>query len=226
MKRFLCVPLLLSLFFMLGQAQSHQDHSKAEEKRSGDDSERLYWQLPMKVLMELGIREGMVVADVGAGDGYFTLPISIKIGEKGTVYASDIDREALKRCADRCKREGISNVHIIVGTEDDPSLPEKSCDLILMVNTIHLVRNPGVFFKNLVKGLSANGRIAIVQWSAEKMEGELPPWDPPWDPNDRDLYSMKTILKRIYSSGLEVVDIMDFLPVQNIYICTPAVKLK
>jgi ubiquinone/menaquinone biosynthesis C-methylase UbiE len=222
MKRFLCMPLLLSLFFMQGQAQSHQDHSKAEEKRASDHSERLYWQLPMKVLAELGIREGMVVADVGAGDGYFTLPLLKKIGEKGTAYASDIDREALKRCAEKCKSEGISNVHIIVGTEDDPSLPEKSCELILMVNTIHLVRNPGVFFKNLARGLSANGKIAIVQWAAEKMEGEMPGWDP----KDRDRYSMRTILRMIYSSGLEVVDIMDFLPVQNIYICTPAVKLK
>jgi ubiquinone/menaquinone biosynthesis C-methylase UbiE len=176
----------------------------------------------MRVLKELGIREGMVVADVGAGEGYFTTLISEKVSEKGKVYASDIDREALKRCADRCKTEGLSNVHIIVGTEDDPSLPEKSCGLILMVNTIHLVRNPGVFFKNLVKGLSANGKIAIVQWAAEKMEGELPPWDP----KDRDRYSMKTVLKTIYSSGLEVVDIMDFLPVQNIYICIPAVKPK
>jgi ubiquinone/menaquinone biosynthesis C-methylase UbiE len=172
--------------------------------------------------MELGVREGMVVADVGAGDGYFTIPISKKVGEKGTVYASDIDRDALKRCAEKCNIEGISNVHIIVGTEDDPSLPEKSSDLILIVNTVHLVRNPGVFFKNLVKGLSDYGRIAIVQWAAEKMEGEVPIWDP----KDRDRYSIKTILKMIYSSGLEVVNIMDFLPVQNIYICIPAEKPK
>ena len=218
MKRLLGVPLLLSLFYMLGQAQSHRDHSMAEDKRASGLSERLYWQLPMKVLAELGIREGMVVADVGAGDGYFTLPLSKKIGEKGTVYASDIDREALKRCAEKCESEGISNVHIIVGTEDDPSLPEKSCELILLVNTVHLVRNPAAFFKNLAKGLSANGKIAIVQWAAEKMEGELPEWDP----KDRDLYSMKTIIKMIYSSGLEVVNIMDFLPVQNIYLCIPA----
>ncbi len=219
MKRSLCVPLLLCVLIP-GQAQSHKDHSTAEGQRSVDRSERLYWQLPRKVLTELGVREGMAVADVGAGDGYFTLLISEKVGEKGTVYASDIDRDALKRCAERCKTEGISNVQVIVGTEDDPSLPEKSCDLILMVNTIHLVRDPGVFYKNLVKGLSANGRIAIVQWSAEKLAGEVPEWDP----KDRDLYSMKTILKMIYSSGLEVVNIMDFLPVQNIYVCIPAVK--
>jgi ubiquinone/menaquinone biosynthesis C-methylase UbiE len=220
MKRFLCVLLLLGFFFAQAQAQSHKDHSKAEEKRQSDVSERLYWQLPMKVLEELGIREGMVVADVGAGEGYFTIPISKKVGENGTAYASDIDCDALKRCAEKCKLKEISNVNFIVGTEDDPSLPEKSCDLILMVNTVHLVRNPGVFFKNLVKGLSANGKIAIVQWAAEKMEVELPPWDP----KDRDRYSMKTILRMIYSSGLEVVNIMNFLPVQNIYICIPAVK--
>ncbi len=220
MKRFLCVPLFLSLLITPAQAQSHQDHSRAENKRLQDDLERAQWQLPRKVLMEIGVREGMVVADVGAGDGYFTILISEKVGEKGTVYASDIDRDALKRCAEKCEVERISNVHIIVGTEDDPSLPEKSCDFILIVNTVHLVRNPGVFFKNLVKGLSANGKIAIVQWSAEKLGGEVPKWEP----KDRDLYSMKTIFKMIYSSGLEVVDIMDFLPVQNIYICIPAIK--
>ncbi len=207
---------------MPAQAQSHKDHSKAEEIKSGCESERLYWQLPRKVLMELGVREGMVVADVGAGDGYFTIPLSKKVGEKGTVYASDIDREALKRCAEKCKWQGILNVHIIFGTEDDPSLPEKSCDLILIVNTLHLVRNPGVFFKNLVRGLSANGKLAIVQWAAEKMEGEVPLWDP----KDRERYSMKTILKMITTSGFEVEGIMDFLPVQNIYICTPAEKPK
>jgi len=222
MKRYLCVPLLACLFFTHAQVQSHKDHSQAEENRSQDDLERAQWQLPRKVLMEIGVREGMVVADVGAGDGYFTLPMAQKVGGKGTVYASDIDREALKRCAKKCKTDGISNVYIIVGTEDDPSLPEKSCDLILMVNTVHLVRNPRVFFKNLVKGLSANGKITIVQWSAEKLGGEVPEWDP----KDRELYSMKTTLRMIYSSGLEVVDLMDFLPVQNIYICIPAEKAK
>jgi ubiquinone/menaquinone biosynthesis C-methylase UbiE len=220
MKILLYAAVFLSLCFSQAQAQSHQHHSDEAERKSNGDAERLYWQLPRKVIMELGVREGMVVADVGAGDGYFTIPISKEVGEKGTVYASDIDRDALNRCAERCKTEGISNVHIIVGTEDDPSLPEKSCDLILIVNTVHLVRNQGVFLKNLVKGLSDNGRIAIVQWVAEKMEGEVPLWDP----KDRELYSMKTILRMIYSSGLEVVDIMDFLPVQNIFICIPKEK--
>lgn len=211
------MPLLLIILFMPAQAQSRQEHSRAEQNQSQDDLERAQWQLPRKVLMEIGIREGMVVADVGAGDGYFTVLLSEKVGGKGTVYASDIDRDALKKCGERCKTQGISNVHMIVGTEDDPSLPEKSCDLVLIVNTVHLVRNPRVFFNNLMKGLSANGKIAIVQWSAEKLEGEVPKWDP----KDRELYSMKTILRMIYSSGLEVVNIMDFLPVQNIYICTP-----
>ncbi len=218
MKRTLCVPLLLSLFIVPVRAQSHQEHAKAEEKGSIHDMERMYWQLPRKVLAELGVREGMVVADVGAGDGYFAVPLSKKVGGNGMVYASDIDREALKRCSERCESEGISNVRIIVGTEDDPALPEKSCDLILLVNTVHLVRNPGAFFKNLVRGLCANGRIAIVQWAAEKMEGEAPQWDP----KDRERYTLRTTLRMIYSSGLEVVDIMDFLPMQNIYVCLPA----
>ncbi len=174
--------------------------------------------MPQRVLNELGIGPGMSVADVGAEIGYFTLPLSERVGKRGKVYASDIDENALAFLDKRLKDAGVANVVIIHGEADDPLIPKASVDRVLIVNTIHLVKEKTLFLNNLRDSLKENGRLVFVQWDAEKMDSEAPGWDP----QDRERYTMKTMLKMIYDADYEVLEIKDFLPVQSIYICQPS----
>jgi len=188
----------------------------AEHQRSPDPHpERMYWQLPLRVLEEIGVVQGMRVADVGAGDGYFTLRLAEAVGASGDVFASDIDADALHVLEEKRNSAGVRNVHIIQGTEDDPLLPDSFIDLVLIVNTIHLVDNPPVFLENVRRSLKPGGTVVFVQWSAEKMDSEAREWDE----TDRARYTLRTTLRTIYDGGLEVVRLLDFLPMQNIYVC-------
>lgn len=206
--------LLVSIQIGAQQSREHGEERGQPERHR----DRWYWQMPLRVMNEIGVTEGKTVADVGAGDGYFTFLLAEQVGQEGKVYASDIDEKALQVIRDRCKKEEIKNVSVVLGKEDDPLLPKGSIDLVLMVNTIHLVEKKDVFLKNIMTSLKPGGILVIVQWDADKMDAEAPGWDP----KDRELYTLRTNLGHIYGAGYEVLDIMAFLPMQNIYICRPA----
>jgi len=189
----------------------HEGHQRSLDPHR----DRMYWQMPLRVLEAIGVKPGMRVADVGAGDGYFTLRLAAAVGARGEVFASDIDASALHRLEEKRDSAALQNVHIIHGTEDDPLLPDASIDLVLIVNTIHLVDRPAVFLQNVRRSVRPNGTIVFVQWSAEKMDSEAVEWDE----TDRARYTLRTTLRTIYDGGLEVVRLLDFLPMQNIYIC-------
>ena len=203
------------------QNQEHQHRHtgfKQYEERQKRYEDRMYWQMPRRVMDELDIGPGMNVADVGAGIGYFTLKLSERVGKTGKVYASDIDENALAFLEERRKNAGMDNISIIHGKEDDPMIPKSSVDLVLIVNTIHLVKEKTVFLSNIRNSLKEKGKLVFVQWDAEKMDSELPGWDT----KDRELYLMQTMLNMIYDANYEVLEIKDFLPMQLIYICQPS----
>lgn len=226
MKKY-SVSLLCGIFLMCPsfgltwQNQEHQhkhtglDQYKEREKRY---EVRMYWQMPQRVMNELNIGPGMDVADVGAGIGYFALELSKRVGETGKIFASDIDENALSYLNERRKNEGLDNITIIHGKEDNPMIPKASVDLVLMVNTIHLVKEKLIFLDNLRDSLKENGKLVFIQWDAEKMDPELPGWDS----QDRALYTMHTMLNTVYDADYEVLEIKDFLPMQLIYICQPS----
>lgn len=213
--------LTLMMVFVLSTSllwafQPYQEH-KHEQTLPDRHRDRWYWQMPYRVIEEAGIKPGMTVGDVGAGDGYFTFRLAERIGPDGRVYANDIDNRALQVVRDKCREEDIRNITVILGKEDDPLLPEKSLDIVLMVNVIHLVKNPSLFLKNIEKCLKPGGTLVIVQWDAEKMDAEMQ--GDKWDPVDRERYTLRTNLRTIYDANFEVVQIKEFLPMQRIYIC-------
>jgi ubiquinone/menaquinone biosynthesis C-methylase UbiE len=212
--------LVIPFFGFHCQSQDHQhrdENRKHYEERLQRYKVRMYWQMPRRVMDELGIGEGMNVADVGAGIGYFTLKLSERIGETGKVFASDIDKAALAFLEERMKEAGLDNITIIHGREDDPMIPEASVDLVLIVNSIHFVKEKTAFLNNMRRSLKKNGKLVFVQWNAEKMDSE----SPGWSKQDRELYTLRTMLNMIYEADYEVLEIKDFLPMQLIYICQP-----
>jgi ubiquinone/menaquinone biosynthesis C-methylase UbiE len=173
--------------------------------------------MPNRVIEEIGIEEGMVVADVGCGIGYFTLRIAGRIGPGGKVYASDIDNQALQKLKEKASNEKLENIKIIHGTKDNPRLPAGEIDLVLLVNVIHLIDDIEVFFTNITPCLKENSYLVIVQWDAEKMDFELSDWDA----DNRELFTMRSTLRKIYNANYEVFKLKTFLPMQNIYFCQP-----
>ncbi|MEO6388601.1 MAG: methyltransferase domain-containing protein [Croceibacterium sp.] len=131
-------------------------NSFSTEKQRDDRNEA-------KTVMDLAnIRPGMTAADIGAGEGYYTVRLAERVGERGRVLAQDIDRDALSRLGDRVVRERLDNVSIKLGAEDDPRLPENSFDRVFMVHMYHEVTEPYAFLWRLRPSLRNGGQVIVV----------------------------------------------------------------
>lgn len=116
-----------------------------------------------ETVMDLaGIEPGMTVADIGAGEGYYTVRLAERVGAKGRVLAQDIDRDALDRLGERVERERLDNVSIKLGEGDNPKLPENSFDRIFLVHMYHEVREPYAFLWRLWPALRKGGQVVVV----------------------------------------------------------------
>lgn len=102
-----------------------------------------------EIMKAAGLAHGMTVADIGAGEGYYTVRLAERVGEDGRVLAQDIDEDAIKRLADRVARDELDNVSIKLGAPDDPRLPKDSFDRIFLVHMYHEVREPYAFLSRL-----------------------------------------------------------------------------
>ena len=108
------------------------------------------------------IQPGMTVADIGAGEGYYTVRLAERVGGDGRVLAQDIDPDALQRLGARVERERLDNVSIKLGAPDDPGLPVDSFDRIFLVHMYHEVREPYAFLWRLWPSLAEGGQVIVV----------------------------------------------------------------
>lgn len=108
------------------------------------------------------IQPGMTVADIGAGEGYYTVRLSERVGPRGRVLAQDIDRDALRRLGERIDRERLENVSIKLGAPDDPRLPAGSFDRIFLVHMYHEVTEPYAFAWRMWPALRPGGEVIVV----------------------------------------------------------------
>jgi SAM-dependent methyltransferase len=115
-----------------------------------------------RVLNRLGLVAGMRVADIGAGDGYYTLRIARHLGAGARIYAEDVNREYLSLLEARLRRAHITGVTVIVGEPRDPKLPPDSIDLALLAHVYHEIENPYEFLYRLRPSLAPGARLAIV----------------------------------------------------------------
>lgn len=114
------------------------------------------------VMRLAGIEPGMTVADIGAGNGYYTVRLAERVGEDGRVLAQDIDQAALERLAQRVERERLDNVSIKLGRGDDPMLPPGSFDRVFLVHMYHEVQEPYAFLWRMWPALREGGQIIVV----------------------------------------------------------------
>jgi protein-L-isoaspartate O-methyltransferase len=126
--------------------------------------DREAWQKPEQIMDALGVAEGSVVADTGAGAGWFTIQLARRVGPNGRVYAQDVQRQMLEAIRRRVAREGLQNVQTRLGAGSTPNLPERTFDAILVVDVYDQVDDPVAFLRNLAAALKPGGRLGIVNY--------------------------------------------------------------
>jgi SAM-dependent methyltransferase len=115
-----------------------------------------------KIMDMAGIAPNMTVADIGAGEGYYTIRLAARVGPKGRVLAQDIIPAVRDKLAERVSHDGLDNVSVKLGEASDPKLPENSFDRILLVHVYHEISSPYEFLWRLRPALRAGGRLVVV----------------------------------------------------------------
>ena len=129
-----------------------------------------------QVVMDLAaIKEGTTVADIGAGEGYYTVRLAQRVGAKGRVLAQDIDRPVLQRLGARVERERLDNVSIKLGDFDDPKLPNSSFDRIFLVHMYHEVTEPYAFLWRMRPALKPGAQVIVVDVDRPTDQHGIPP---------------------------------------------------
>jgi ubiquinone/menaquinone biosynthesis C-methylase UbiE len=129
--------------------------------------EREKEEQPKKLLKMVDLKPEMVVADIGAGSGYYSFRLAEKVGDKGKVLAVDIQKEMLDIIRKRMKKDKVENIEPVLGTETDPKLPAEGVDLILMVDVYHEFTFPYEMTEAMIKALKPAGRLVFVEFRRE-----------------------------------------------------------
>jgi SAM-dependent methyltransferase len=165
-------------------------------------------QPPDKVLAAIGVQPGMVIGEVGAGRGRYTVQLSAKVESAGKIYAEDIDRGSLDHLKERCANAGIRNVEIILGKVDDPQFPKSTLDMVFMILTYHHLAEPVALLKNLIPSLKPDATVVVVDPDPVKDR----------DRSGRESTSKEEIEKEAGEAGFVLVRVETFLEKDNIFI--------
>ena len=153
---------------------------KPEDLSELEAPDRSEWQQAGKIMDVLGIGDASVVADLGAGSGWFTIQLANRVGPNGLVYAEDVQRPMIQAIKIRVDRLGLKNVTTVLGTQTDPRLP-RPVDAVLIVDAYHEMEQPVALLTNLAKSLQPTGRIGIVDFRKDG-GGPGPPMEERVDP--------------------------------------------
>jgi ubiquinone/menaquinone biosynthesis C-methylase UbiE len=152
-----------------------------------------------------------VIADLGAGGGYFTFRLARAVGPAGKVYAVDIDREMVELVAAQAKKDAVSNVETILAKTDDPLLPQTGVDLIFTTNAYHHFDNRVTYFAKIRRYLRPGGRIAVIDLDRRAwLEGLL-----------RHYIPSEFIKREMEQAGYVLQQDLDFLDRQSFLIFVP-----
>ena len=149
-----------------------------------------------RVMDLLGLAPGKGVADIGAGSGWFTVRAAQRVGSSGTVYAVDINPEAIHYIDQRVKKQSLSNVKTILNTADDPKLPKESLDAVLLLKTYHEVADPVALLEHLRPALRPGARLGIIDRNGDGTNHGI----------DR-----KIVINEAARAGYQLVDTYDFV---------------
>lgn len=161
---------------------------------------------PSEVLKHLGLKSGMVVCDLGCGNGFYSLLMAPHVAPDGKVLAVDIQQEMLHLLELRCQSEGIKNIEPVLGSIVDPHLPDGTVDLVLLVDVYHEFSHPQQMLAALRKSLAPDGLVALLEYREEDPQVPIKPLHK---------MSKRQILKEYRANGFKLAKQYDGLPWQH-----------
>ena len=196
--------MVIATTAFLSAAPQHGRLFPPEQLGLLEGPDRETWQRPDAVMDALNIGENSIVADLGAGSGWFTVRLADRVSPHGRVYAEDVQHQMIEAISRRVAREGLRNVKPILGTASDPRLPEP-VDAVLIVDTYHEMEHPVALLRNAVASLNPNGRIGILNFKKDG-HGPGPPMDQRVDP--------ERVIRDAEAAGLRLIARPGFLRYQ------------
>ena len=200
------------LFSMAGP--NPEEHHHGKHGNPGDlqsyiakmeSPDRDAWQKPAEVVRALQMQPGQVACDIGAGPGYFALRLAREAGDRGAVFAVDVDPRILDVLRNRIEKSGVRNVVPVLGLPGDPLIPLDSCDLILVVDTFHHFPDGVSYLRRLARSLRKGGRLVNIDFHKREL---------PVGPPVEHKVSREEFLSKAQAAGLILKAEHQFLPYQ------------
>jgi ubiquinone/menaquinone biosynthesis C-methylase UbiE len=205
MKKNLSLIALISAFLFLAFLSPTLALSQTIDSWEKGPNKR---QPPQEVMDVIGVKSGMVIGEVGAGRGRYTVHLAMRVGGAGKIYANDINEKSLSYLRERSTRDGIENVETILGNVDDPLLPKEALDMVVMVWVYHHLDKPIDLLKNLIPCLRTGATVVIIDPAPER-GGEKDSHRPT---------TKASVEKEAGKAGFELIRTETFLPKDNIFI--------
>jgi ubiquinone/menaquinone biosynthesis C-methylase UbiE len=172
-----------------------------------DREEREREEQPEKAIAQLNLKPGMMVGDVGAGTGYYSIRIAKLIGPLGLVYANDIQSGMLDKLRERAAAANVTNIVPVLGSEADPKLPPGKLDLVIMVDVYHELSRPQRMLEGIKESLKPGGRLVLLEYRKE---------DPSVPIRPEHKMSVDEVKAEVTPEGFRFEKVVDKLPWQHI----------
>jgi ubiquinone/menaquinone biosynthesis C-methylase UbiE len=177
-----------------------------------EDPKRDAYQKPHDVMQALGIKQGELIADIGAGSGYFTIRLAHHVGASGRIYAVDVSPDMIRHLQARVRDLGLKNVFPILAPADDPLLPQP-VDRFLIVNVWHHIENQAAYLALMKKLLKPGGHVVMIDFQKR---------DLPVGPPVAMKIAREDVLKQVEANGFQLATEHLFLPYQYFLVFTVA----
>ena len=174
-----------------------------------DRPEREAEEAPSRAVRALQIKPGQVIADIGAGSGYYSVLLSKAVGAEGRVYATDIQPEMLAILRRKLEVQSIRNVTLVLGAATETKLPDASVDLALMVDVYHELAQPQAFLQSLKRALRPGGRLVLIEFRKE---------DPNVPIREEHKMSVREARQELEAEGYRFDRVLNDLPWQHVLI--------
>lgn len=189
-----------------GQHEMHRLHQDSKAYIEVlEDPQRDAYQKPHEVLMALNLKQGEVIADIGAGSGYFSFRFAEHVGQSGRIYAVDINPDMIVHMNRRIRELNLKNVVTILADPDDPLLPESSMDRLFFCESWHHIDNHARYLALIKKILKRGGEVVMIDFEKKEM-----PVGPPLEMR----IARADLVREMESNGLRLVKEHKFLPYQ------------